>query len=284
MHKIIFGDNQFFGVNHLSEEKARKQLKKFDSNESIIKILDYVYNLGIKSFMVTTYPQMTNICHYFEKNVQKYKGFKINPCLPHIHKYSNELSELGLVEMSNKYFKGNLISSIVKGGRAYIKKNFFEIMEIFIDVELSPFKGVDKDTVFLQNVITDLVLGLGMGNFFVEYEKYINKQYNLKAGFITMNMPLLYDTLHKKGLKNPIICTSFNKINFRMSGGFKLYEKYAYEKEMQLIAMQVLAAGALTPNEAFNYILNVKGIDSILFGSANKSHIKESKNMIEKIK
>ena len=36
MDRIIFGDNQFFGVNHLSEGKAREQSKKFkDTNSSL---------------------------------------------------------------------------------------------------------------------------------------------------------------------------------------------------------------------------------------------------------
>ena len=97
-----------------------------------------------------------------------------------------------------------------------------------------------------------------------------------------MNMPLLYDTLSNKGIKKPTICTSFNKINFRMSGGTNLYEKYAMEKEMNLIAMQVLAAGAIPANEALEYISNVKGVDSILFGSSTEKHILESKKIIEK--
>ena len=29
MDRILFGDNQFFGVNHMSEEKARAQSMKF---------------------------------------------------------------------------------------------------------------------------------------------------------------------------------------------------------------------------------------------------------------
>ena len=29
MDKVILGDNQFFGVNHLSGERARQQMKKF---------------------------------------------------------------------------------------------------------------------------------------------------------------------------------------------------------------------------------------------------------------
>ena len=283
MDKIIFGDNQFFGVNHLSEEKARSQSKEFNNIDNIINILEYVNTLGIKSFMATTYPQMKNICEYIATNNEKYKGFKINPCLPYPHKYANEITELGILGVANKYFKGNLVKSMAKGGKAFIKKKFFDMMEILIDVEVSLFKDVEKDTIFLQNVVTDLLLGLGMNDFLVEYVQYVNRKYNVNAGFITMNMPLLYDSLEAKGVKNPIICTSFNKINFRMSGGVDLYEKYAKEKEMRLIAMQVLAAGALSPKEAFEYVLQVKGIDSILFGSGIKNHILESKNMIDKL-
>jgi hypothetical protein len=29
MDRVLFGDNQFFGVNHMSEEKARAQAMRF---------------------------------------------------------------------------------------------------------------------------------------------------------------------------------------------------------------------------------------------------------------
>ena len=29
MDRILFGDNQFFGINHMSEEKARAQAMQF---------------------------------------------------------------------------------------------------------------------------------------------------------------------------------------------------------------------------------------------------------------
>lgn len=280
MDRIIFGDNQFFGVNHLSESKAREQSRKFEKISSITNVLDYVNEIGIKSFMATTYSELDEICKYISLN-KNYNNFKVNPCLPYAHKYANEVTENGIFGTVNKYLKGNIIKSISKGSMAIIKKDFYKIMEILIDSELSMFKSVKKDTIFLQNVITDLLLGLGMDDFFVEFEKYINKNYNVNAGFITMNMPLLFDKLESKGIKNPIICTSFNKANFRMSGGLSLYEKYASEKEMRLIAMQVLAAGYLSPKDAFEYISKVKGVDSILFGSSTYGHILESKKMIE---
>tara|TARA_B100001250_G_C19773904_1_gene778606 strand:- start:496 stop:1371 length:876 start_codon:yes stop_codon:yes gene_type:complete len=281
MNRIVFGDNQFFGVNHLSESKGREQLRKFKNISNITNVLDFVNDNGIKSFMVTTYSELEEICEYIASN-QNYDDFIVNPCLPYAHKYANEVTENGIFGTVNKYLKGNIIKSISKGSIALIKKDFYKIMEILVDSELSMFKNVKKETIFLQNVVTDLLLGLGMDDFFVEFEKYINKNYNLNAGFITMNMPLLYDRLKLKGVKNPIICTSFNKANFRMSGGISLYEEYAKKKKMRLIAMQVLAAGYLSPKEAFKYISQVEGVDSILFGSSNTKHILGSKKMIEK--
>ena len=39
---------------------------------------------------------------------------------------------------------------------------------ITLEEYLTMFKDVKKDTIFLQNVVTDLLLGLGMNNFFVD--------------------------------------------------------------------------------------------------------------------
>jgi len=39
MDRIFFGDNQFFGVNHMSEEKARQQLMRFQSIDAVADTL-----------------------------------------------------------------------------------------------------------------------------------------------------------------------------------------------------------------------------------------------------
>ena len=54
MDRIIFGDNQFFGVNHMSEAKAIAQAEKFREPKDILNVLEYVNQIGIKSFMFTT--------------------------------------------------------------------------------------------------------------------------------------------------------------------------------------------------------------------------------------
>ena len=46
--------------------------------------------------------------------------------------------------------------------------------------------------------------------------------------------------------------------------------------------MQVLAAGALRPREAIEYLAGFPKIESVLFGASSKVHIQETKELIEK--
>ena len=79
MDKVIFGDNQFFAVNHLSDEKSRAQAIQFKDDSSIIRVLDQVREIGINTFMCTTHDRIANICDYMRANPEKYKDFKIFP-------------------------------------------------------------------------------------------------------------------------------------------------------------------------------------------------------------
>jgi hypothetical protein len=47
--------------------------------------------------------------------------------------------------------------------------------------------------------------------------------------------------------------------------------------------MQVLAAGALRPKEAIEYLSRFPNIEAVLFGASSKSHIQETKALIEKL-
>ena len=280
MEKVLFGDNQFFGVNHISDEKARSQAIKFKENKAIIKTLDLAIAAGAKTFMCTTHDRISQIADYIRENPKKYQDFRIYPCMPYAHKYANAVTELGIMGTLKEYLPGNFIGTMFKGGSALITKDYIAIMELMIDAEMKMFKGISTPVIFLQNVITDLLLGLGMKDVLVAFHAYIAKKYNAEAGFITMNMPGLLKVLEEAGIQNPIICSSINKLGFRMSGGVEAYEKVLKEKTFRPIAMQVLAGGAIPPKEAINYIKSLPQIKSILFGASTKSNIEETITMI----
>ena len=281
MDKVLFGDNQFFAVNHISDEKSREQAIRFKDDSAIIRVLDQAIETGVNTFMCTTHDRIANICDHMRANPSKYSDFKIFPGMPYAHKYANAVTELGMVGTIKQYVPGNIFGTFAKGGMAYLSKDFLKLMEIFIDAELKMFKGIKTPVIFIQNVIVDMILGLKAYDAFVAYDQYIRKKYAAEPGYITMNMPLLVDALNSVGIENPIICSSINKIGFRMSGGKEIYEKYLREKEFRPIAMQVLAAGALRPGEAIEYLGNFPRIESVLFGASSKAHIKETKDLIE---
>ena len=282
MDKVLLGDNQFFAVNHLSDEKSREQAIRFKDDSTIIRVLDQARETGINTFMCTTHDRIANICDHMRANPQKYSGFNVFPCMPYAHKYANAVTELGIVGTIRQYVPGNIFGTFAKGGLAYMNKDFIKLMEIFIDAELKMFKGINTPVIFIQNVLVDMILGLKMYDVFIEYDQYIRKKYNAEPGYITMNLPALLDSLNSVGIENPIICSSINKIGFRMSGGKEIYEKYLTEKTFRPIAMQVLAAGALRPKEAIEYLGKFRKIESVLFGASSKSHIQETKELIEK--
>jgi hypothetical protein len=200
--------------------------------------------------------------------------------MPYAHKYANAVTELGIAGTIKQYVPGNLFGTMLKGGVAFLSKDFLSITELLIDAEMKMFKGVNTPVIFLQNVITDLLLGLRADDMLVGFYNHVKKKYNAEAGFITMNMPKLLDVLEKNGIENPIICASINKAGFRMSGGKELYEKTLETRTFRPIAMQVLGGGAISAKEALEYVCSFPKIESILFGASSKANIEDTINKI----
>jgi hypothetical protein len=280
MERILFGDNQFFGVNHISDEKSRAQSIQFKNDETIIKTLDYAVEAGINTFMCTTHDRIASICSHIRQFPDKYSDFKIYPCMPYAHKYANAVTELGIAGTLKEFVPGNMVGSLFKGGMAYLSKDYLSIMELMIDAEMKMFKGINTPVIFLQNIVTDLLLGLGMKGILKAFHLYVRKKYNAEAGFITMNLPMLAQALEDVDVKNPIICASINKIGFRMSGGREAYENVLATKKLRVIAMQVLAGGAISPRESMEYVCGLPNIESILFGASSKKNIVETASII----
>jgi hypothetical protein len=281
MEKVLFGDNQFFAVSHISDERSRAQAIQFKEDSAILKVLDVAKESGINTFMCTTHDRIANICTHMRKNKDQWGGYCIYPCMPYAHKYANAVTELGIMGTVKQYVPGNIFSTFAQGGLALVSNDYEKLIKLLIDAEMKMFRGIKTPVIFIQNVLVDMILGLKMYGVFEIFDRYIHDRYHSEPGYITMNMPSLFDALTSIGIRNPIICSSINKTGFRMSGGKEIYEKYLQEKEFRPIAMQVLASGALRPQEAIEYLGKFPRIESVLFGASSKNHIVETKRLIE---
>ncbi len=284
MDRVLFGDNQFFGVNHMSEEKARSQSMRFQNVSAMIEVLDLAYAAGIRTFMCTTHDRVAEICDHFRAHPERYPDYQFYPCMPYAHKYANAVTEHGMIEALRLFLpQDGAMGAMVKGGLALANKDIDTILRLLIDAEMKMFHGLKTPVIFVQNVITDLLLGLGMKQLLRTFHDHVRQAYGADPGYITMNVPRLLPVLEELGIQNPVICANINKIGFRMCGGLQTYEALAASGRFRPIAMSVLASGAISPREAIAYVCEQKGIESIVFGASGGGNIRQTKALIDEL-
>lgn len=281
MERILFGDNQFFGVNHMSEERARAQAMKFQKTSAIIEVLDAAYDEGIRAFMCTTHERIAEVCDHFRAHPDRYRGFAFYPCMPYAHKYANAVTEQGLLGALKSFLPSDgAIGAALQGGAAVARKDIDTLARMLIDAEMKMFHGFSTPVIFMQNVLTDLILGAGMIEGFRIFADHVKSKYNAEPGFITMNVPMLLDALEKVGIDNPIACANINKIGFRMCGGIAAYEKVIATRRFRPIAMSVFASGAISAREAVEYVCRQDRIESLVFGASSRTNIRSTVRLV----
>ncbi|MGH7267056.1 MAG: hypothetical protein ACREMB_19720 [Candidatus Rokuibacteriota bacterium] len=280
MERILFGDNQFFGVNHMSEEKARAQAMRFRDTAAIMRVLDHAYDLGINVFMCTTHDRLGEIADLVRRSPGRYPELQFYPCMPYAHKYANSVSEVGIVDTVRRFVPGGVVETLIKGAISAATRDASRLMQILVDAEMKPLAGVRTPIVFLQNVVTDLLLGLKMYDMLAAFAQHIHERYDAEAGFITMNLPMLVNALERVGIEDPIVCANVNKIGFRMCGGVEAYRELLRARRCRAIAMSVFASGAIPAEEAIEWVCDLEGVQSIVFGASSPDHIRHTRALI----
>lgn len=281
MERVLFGDNQFFGVNHMSEEKARAQAMRFRDTASIMAVLDAAYDAGIHVFMCTTHDRIGEVVDVVRGDPDRYGRFAFYPCMPYAHKYANSVAEVGILETIRRFTPGGIVESLIKGATAVVAQDPERLMQLLVDSEMKRFAGVRTPIVFVQNVVTDLLLGLGLNDLLAAFGRHVRERYGAEPGYITMNLPRLVDALEDAGVRNPIVCANINKIGFRMSGGIEAYREVLASGRCRAIAMSVLASGAIPPEEAIEWVCGLEGVESIVFGASSAGNVRRTKQLID---
>lgn len=281
--RIVFGDNQFFGINHMSQEKAQQLAEQFFDLEAVYRVYETAFAAGIRAVMLNSNDRAREICEHFRRNASRYPAIAWYPSIPYPHKYANMVSEKGILPTVKDVLLADnsalgILGLIGRGGGAVLRKDAGRLMQMLIDVEMKMFQGLDIRCIFLQNILTDLLLGFEIGEVFQEYCRHIRDRYKVMPGLITQNMPYLKAKLEEWGVEGVVICTSFNKIGYLMSPGVDAYVRAAEDNDpgkYPLMAMSTLASGAIPAGEAYEFI-NRQKIQSVVFGASTRGHIEET--------
>jgi len=285
--KKVYGDNQFFGINHRSQDKAEQLAERFSDIHEILRTYEVAIDCGVHAIMLNSNQRAYEITDFFKANQKKYGDIAWYPSIPYPHKYANMLLEKGLFQVIDEVIMKNntgfgVMKMIGSGAWAALNKDALKLMELLVDAEVSMFKGLDVKVIFIQNVITDLLLGYGFKDIFKSYCDLIRKKYHALPGFITLNLPYLLNKLKEWDIEEVVVCSSINKIGFNMNPSLDAYLEAIQHNDpskYQIMAMSSLASGAIPPQEAFDFV-NGLNIQSVVFGASSEKNIKSSLSLI----
>lgn len=282
LDRLILGDNPFFGVSHMSEERGMAQAVRFQETPAIISVLDAAYDAGIRGFSFSTHDRVRQLCDHFRAHPDRYRDLRLYPALPYAQKYAmavNEKGVLGAVKdvILGDNTAGGVLGMLARGSTAVLTQNPVEMMKLLVDAEMRMFRGLKLGAVFLQNNIADLLMGLAFKEVFTEFVAYVEKKFGAPAGFMTLNLPRMTDFLIDVcGLRSPLICSAINPVGFQMSPDRAAYEKTLAQRDVRAVAMSVMAAGAVTPERAFEYLAKLPRVEAVVFGASSERNIRRT--------
>jgi hypothetical protein len=284
LDKIILGDNQFFAVNHMSQERTFEQAQRFGSDEAILSVMRDARDHGIKGMMLHSHPRAEQLCDVMRSEAGAWAEFGLYPCIPYAFKYVMALNEKGmypvLVDQVKKAGVGASLSMFLSGGIGLATGDYFKLIGVLVDLELQLFRSLPIRVVFLHNVVVDLILALKIEGLLKFYADYVRDKHNLRPGFGSLNLPLLVECLDAEGVKDAAIMTSVNKSGFFMNPNPGACEKVLADDSLDIVAMSILASGAIPAEEAFRYSASFPAVKSLLFGTSRRETMEKSLRII----
>jgi hypothetical protein len=277
--RVIFGDNQFLGVNHASQFKAAELYARFDDIDQIIEVLGFAYEEGIRDFMFTTHHRYEPVFEEIRRS-NLFRDMYFTPCLPYAHKYWNKLAEGGFAGLISSTLGQvnpvNLLPATLK----LLFGRFGSIVAILAKLETLMCKGLPVRGVFLQNLAFDFLVSMELYGVIEDFADFVSNKLGVSPGFITMNHPSARDVLcNRLGLAAPWICANYNVAGFRMNPSKTACEESFAAGGSKNIAMSVMASGASDPSSSLEHVLREihRGhISAVLFGSSSRQNISQN--------
>ena len=271
--KQILGDNQFFGVNHNDIDKGDKTKQLFSTNKSIIKFVHASMDIGLSGFMMNSNHRGYEIT----SSLSKFFNGEIHYSVPYPHKFASMVNVGGMLILL-KYIlsKSSFKTLFLHFPQFLITGNIKYILPLILDLEIP--KNLKKGSyVYLQNIVTDLLLGMKRYDLLESFcNSLIAKGYS--PGLITLN-PILLDAVISKFDQNIqtklIVCFNINKDGFNIFPDLNDVEGLIFkESRYKKMGMSILSSGGATNiHESLLYIKSLP-LDYVVYGSSNIKNIK----------
>lgn len=279
--KLILGDNQFFGVNHADLKKAAMTRELFNSHSSISEFIKKSVNIGLDGFMINSndlgfrvveefdFENHTAECHY---------------SIPYPHKYAGIVNDSGMIALLSLVIRQLRMRDLFSVLKFAVSFNATHLLPIIVRMEIP--KSLPKGSVvYLQNVVTDLTMGLNNGDKILSAYVQSVKSMGYLPGLITLNPTSLMELMKKNHSQDKVfICFNINYSGFNVFPSISKVEEAILEAKKltnwKLMGMSIFSSGSpgVSIKESVEYVKSL-GLDYVVFGSSNLLNIEKNRSL-----
>ena len=290
--RLLLGWNPFAGVDHFVRDRARA--RNFQMAESRLGgVFRRAIEAGVGGFTYTAGPEATRLLGLIDSAILP-KGFGLYPLVPSTM-FTPGLMGGGMVRAASEMLKGlssaKKASLIFSGGWAMLTRDPLRAVRPYVDVEVERARQSIPDqcllrTLILSEIITDALVSFDVAEPAMKFIDAVTEDHGLMAGFETRNLVrfINFAEANRIDLSETLVMTPLNPVGFQMTPTKSACEEaLASHPDLRVIAMSVLAAGQIRPEEASLYLKQFSGVRSIAVGTSNESHASETFRVLSSV-
>jgi len=267
VEELLLGDNSFIGVSHLSQEKARAEVKEA-TVENKAMVIEAAVEGGATGFTFSTHESNLELLTYMNTHRRSVLN-KLNYYIlvPYAQAYVRKGTVEGTPALVKSMFKSMFSikrSSILDLLQAVTMLKPERLVDLFIEVELAPYLRVlpkeNVKAVLLHEVLTELIIAYGLIDVVMRLDEKVKRRLGVSFGLETRNFGHLHQLILKSEYCPEYVMTPINSLGYQMAPSRDAVEGAINDlgEKTDIIAINLLASGALCLDEAVNYVAKYK--------------------------
>lgn len=275
---MLLGDNPFLGVSHLTQEKAREEAREA-SLENRVKVFEAAVEGGASGFTFSAHESNLELLTYLSTcDTDLLNKMNYYILVPYAESYVRRSNIGGTPVLIRSTLRDILRRRPLGMLEALMSLKPERFVGLFIETELAPYLNVlPRDrvkAVLLHEVLTELSIAFNLIDLLRFLDSYVEKRLEASFGLETRNFGYLHRYVSETGFYPKLLMTPINSLGYQMAPSKEAVEEAVEDlgKETKIIAINLLASGALSLDEAIEYIAKYKDKIYAVTSASTKPH------------
>lgn len=275
---VIFGDNQFLGVEH-SGRKVAEYVEAFRSKQQIIDTLRLAWDAGLREYAFTATPTMLNVVRAISEECP----FILHPAFPYAQAVNKKLADMGFLGAFADVVRSSSVWAVFGAAVTSLRHDYRRALDLYVRYELRGINWDRVSSIGLLNVATDFLLGLRREDILDQFCSVVRQQYGKTPVLYTMNFPRLAASVWQEDRHGARLIFNFNEKGFRTNPSLNaVVNAVEAHRGREIYIMSLYSGrGKTDPHE---FLARHPGIRGVLFGSSNPVRIGENYRALASLK